>query len=436
MRFYEREQAMRQLREIQEASHHAAQMAVVTGRRRCGKTQLILKATEGVPTLYFFIARKAESLLCSEFVEQVQKKLGLTNVGDVSDFRTLFKALMAASKEQTFNVIIDEFQEFNTINANIFNDLQSLWDRNKDRSRICLFLVGNSNAQTTRLFDGAHAPLNGRVTSWVKLESLSTPTLKKILKKANPDYRPQDLLALYAFTGGVPKYVNELINAGAVRYEDFVKVVCQETSPFIQEGKQLLIEDFGKEYTIYFSILTCIANGISSRSLIEEFLQKEIGGYLTRLETDFHLIRKLTPLFSKSGSKNVRYVIADNFLRFWFRFFYKNMHLVEQAKYGELRRAVQKGFAEYCDLSLPLYFVKRLEESGEYSCIGGWWDHRGDNDIDLIALDEEHKKALIAGVARMPKQVNISLLTQKAVVLNEALEGYETEYRALTFEDI
>ena len=436
MRFYEREQATRQLREIQEASLQAAQMAVVTGRRRCGKTQLILKATAGIPTLYFFVARKAESLLCSEFAEQVHRKLGLTHLSDVSDFRTLFKALMAASKEQRFNVIIDEFQEFSTINSNIFTDLQSLWDRNKDRSRICLFLVGNNNAQTTRIFDGQHTPLNGRVTSWIKLDEISTPTLKKILKKANPDYKPQDLLAMYAFTGGVPKYVNELLTAGAVTSEDIVKFACQEKSPFLQEGKLLLIEDFGKEYTIYFSILTCIANGISSRSLIEEFLQKEIGGYLTRLETDFHLIRKLTPLFSKSGSKNVRYVIADNFLRFWFRFIYKNMHLIEQAKYNELRRTVQKGFAEYCDLSMPIYFTKKLEEAGEYSCIGGWWDHHGDNDIDLIALDEENHRALIAGVARMPKQVNIAHRAQKAAVISEDLANYETEYRALTFENI
>jgi len=436
MEFYERDTEMQQLKDIQEAAQNQAQITVVTGRRRSGRTQFVLKATEGRPTLYFFIARKAESLLCHEFAEEVQRTLSTPIPGEINDFRTLFKSLMAASKEQPFNLIIDEFQEFNTINQNIFTDLQNIWDRNKDRSRLCLFLLGTDSAQTTRIFDGNHAPLAGRVSHHIQLHTYSSGTLKELLAKASPDYTPQDLLALYTFTGGVPKYVHTLLEAGAVTAEKIIGFVCRENSPYLNEGKQLLIEDFGKEYTIYFSILTCIANDITSRSYIEEYIQKEIGGYLTRLETDFHLIKKLTPLFSKSGSKNVRYSIVDNFLRFWFRFIYSNVNLVETGRFSELHDVILQDFETYAGQCLKIYHQQLFRESGRFSCIGGWWDHRGDNDIDLVVLDEEGKQAVVAEVRPDSRDTDLHALAAKAAVLHEALEGYQVEYKALGLEEM
>lgn len=436
MEFHERDNEMQQMKEIQETALNQAQITVVTGRRRSGRTQFVLNATKGRTTLYFFIARKAESLLCHEFVEEVNATLDNPLIGEINDFRTLFKSLMAASKEQPFNLIIDEFQEFNTINQNIFTDLQNIWDRNKDRSRLCLFLLGTDSAQTTRIFEGNHAPLAGRVNNHIVLHPYSSATLKGLLAEASPEYTPKDLLALYTFTGGVPKYVHTLLNAGATTAEGIIDFVCRENSPYLSEGKQLLIEDFGKEYTIYFSILTCIANDITSRSYIEEYIQKEIGGYLTRLETDFHLIKKLTPLFSKSGSKNVRYNIVDNFLRFWFRFIYSNVNLVETGRFDALRKIILADFDNYATQCLKIYHNQLLRESERFSCIGGWWDHRGDNDIDLVALDEEGKQALVAEVSRNSADIDLHALAAKAAVLHDALDGYQIEYKSFGLDEM
>ena len=77
MRFYDREQEIERLLQIREQSLHNAQFTVVTGRRRIGKTQLLLKATEGVPTLYFFVSRKAEHFLCQDFQQEIYDKLSV-----------------------------------------------------------------------------------------------------------------------------------------------------------------------------------------------------------------------------------------------------------------------------------------------------------------------------------------------------------------------
>ena len=153
MRFFNREKEIKRLYEIAEISKENAQFTVVTGRRRIGKTRLLLKATEGQPTLYFFVSRKAEPFLCQDFQQE--------------------------------------------------------------------------------------------------------------------------------------------------------------------------IDEFGKDYTIYFTILSSIARGDNTRGQIEARTGKEIGGYLTRLEHDYGLIGKNIPIFAKSETKNVRYALNDNYLMFWFRFVYK-----------------------------------------------------------------------------------------------------------------
>lgn len=91
--------------------------------------------------------------------------------------------------------------------------------------------------------------------------------------------------------------------------------IIKADSIFLGEGKAILIEEFGKDYGIYFSILSAIARGKTSRSEIENVVGKEIGGYLTKLEKEYEIISKKQPLFEKSSAKNVRYVIEDNFSR-------------------------------------------------------------------------------------------------------------------------
>ena len=87
----------------------------------------------------------------------------------------------------------------------------------------------------------------------------------------NPDHAAEDLLAIYSFTGGVAKYVQLLIDAGATTKTKMINHIIQADSVFLGEGKAILIEEFGKDYGVYFSILSAIARGKTSRSEIENY---------------------------------------------------------------------------------------------------------------------------------------------------------------------
>ena len=120
MKFYNRENELALLSKMKQLSFQSAQMTFVVGRRRIGKTSLLMEAHRGDDFLYFFIAKKSEVLLCAEFVEEVKKKLEIPIFGEIRTFKELFGLLMELSKTRPFTLIVDEFQEFYSINPQCF----------------------------------------------------------------------------------------------------------------------------------------------------------------------------------------------------------------------------------------------------------------------------------------------------------------------------
>ena len=439
MKFYDREKEIEKLHKIRNQSLDNATFTVITGRRRIGKTQLLLKATATQSTLYFFVSRKAEAFLCQDFQQEIAEKLNVPILGTVTKFSEIFRFLMQLSKKQAFNLIIDEFQEFLSINPSVYSDMQHYWDVNKDESRINLLVCGSVYSLMHKIFKDYKAPLFGRATGFLHIRPFTISVLKEILADHRADYTPEDLLALYTFTGGVAKYVQLFVNNKALTFSKMLDLIISEDSPFISDGKNMLIEEFGRDYAVYFSILSAIARGENTRAKIEAIIGKEIGGYITRLEKDYNLIAKNIPLFAKSETKNVRYVIEDNFLTFWFRFIYKYSHIIEIAQYEELKKIVVRDYSTFSGKILERYFRQKLIEKGGFTKIGGFWDKKGENEIDLIAINETERKALFAEIKRNEKHIRYNALKEKAELLLkdvDALKGYSAEYLGLSMQDM
>lgn len=439
MKFYDREKEIEQLLKIQNNSKVHAQMTVVTGRRRIGKTQLLLRATDGQPTLYFFVARKAEAVLCQDFQQEIKTKLGIPVFGEISSFGKLFEYLMELSKTRTFNLIIDEFQEFFNIAPAVYSDMQHYWDLNKDESKINLLLSGSVNSLMHKIFENSKEPLFGRATAMLKVRPFEISVLKEILADHNPTYTSEDLLALYTYTGGVAKYVQLLMDSGVYTCNEMLEYIVKEDSTFISEGKNMLIEEFGKDYATYFTILSTIARGENTRAKIEAVVKREIGGYLTKLEADYSLISKVTPIFSKVETKNVRYALEDNFLSFWFRFIYKYSYIVEIGGYDQLRTIIARDYPTFSGKILERYFRTKLIEQKTFTRIGGFWDRKGENEIDIVAVNELTKVADIIEVKRNASNIDLKKLAEKNIYFQKAtgeLSDYKVNIKGLSMSDM
>lgn len=439
MKFYDREQEMAFLRDTREKAEEAARFTVVTGRRRIGKTTLIREAYKDKPFVYFFVARKAESDLCEVYLEEINEKLGIPTLGSSRKFSDIFRYLMQLSVTHSFTLVIDEFQDFFRVNKAVYSEMQNIWDEFEKTSKINLIVCGSIYSLMQKLFKDKKEPLYGRNTGELRLKPFRPSVLKQIMADAKPGYNHEDLLALFSFTGGVAKYVNQLVDAGATDKDSMIQHIIGPNSTFLNEGKNNLIEEFGKDYGTYFSILSCIARGKNTRSEIEDVIGKEVGGYLSNLENEYELIGKKRPLFEKSTNKNVRYELEDVFYSFWFRFVFKYSYIIEIENYGKLREIVERDYTTFSGLMLERYFHRVAIESGDYTRLGRWWDRKGENEIDMIGEDELADKATFYEIKRQKDDISIGVLKGKAEVMLRAtheFNGYEIKYEGLSMEDM
>lgn len=436
MRFYNREEELEILAKNRKQSANQSVMTTLIGRRRTGKTSLLLKSVEGTRHLYLYVSKDNEQMLCKKFQEQATAALGIQIFGQTSSFGELFEQLMRYGIDYNYTLIIDEFQNFLSINKSIPSSIQDVWDRYKDRARVNLILCGSIYSMMKRIFENGDEPLYGRRDSNMRLLPFSISTLKQILADHNPNYVAEDLLCLYMLTGGVAKYVTLLMDAKATTKDKMLRCALAPDSPFLSEGTELLVSEFGRDYGTYFSILQLIAGGMTTQSEIDSIIGKNTGAYLNNLHVDYTFISKNTPILSKPGARNIKWQIDDPFLRFWFRFVYPYQGLIESNRTELLVQYVSDNYAQYTGKTLERLFHERMWQSGQYTRIGNWWDKKGEQEIDMVALNEFDKTCVIAEIKRNPKKLSLSNLETKAATLSSEIKEYSIKYQLLSLEDI
>jgi len=441
MKFYNREHEIAKLQEVRDLSYNDhSRLTVVTGRRRIGKTSLITKAMENEPFVYLFVGRKNEASLCAGYCKEITLKLGVF-VPLMNSFQDVFVFLMQQGESKRFTLVIDEFQEFFNINSSIYSDIQNYWDQYRLKTHINFIVSGSVYSLMTKIFQHYHQPLFGRADVMLKLEPFSLLVLKQIMTDYLPAYTNDDLLALYTVTGGIPKYVELLTDAKAFSVEQIIHVVCDPDLPFKDEGKHLLIDEFGKQYGTYFSILDAISNGLNTQSEIAVALgEKSIGGQLKKLEETYEILKKVRPIFAKKGTKTVRYEISDLFLRFWFRYFEGNRALIEMNQFDVLEKVIMADYTTYSGKILEEYFKRQFIESHQYRDMGSYWEAKKGKEqyeIDIVALRLEKNQAIAVEVKRQRKEFKPEIFAAKVQHLKEkVLPKYDIELVCLTLENM
>ena len=199
---------------------------------------------------------------------------------------------------------------------------------------------------------------------------------------------------------------------------------------------ELIMSEFGKDYANYLSILQMIAGGMTAQSEIDSVIGKNTGSYLSNLEEDYNYIHRRLPLFSKPGSRNQRWEIEDCFLRFWFRFIVSNQSLVEMERNDLLLEIIEQGYTQYSGIVLEQYFRQKWMEEQRVTRVGNYWDRKGENEIDLIALNDIDKAVVLAEVKRQSRKLNMQELERKAQSLNRELKDYSQHLLGLSMDDM
>jgi hypothetical protein len=346
----------------------------------------------------------------------------------------LFLLILEYAKKEKLALIIDEFQEFTTVNPAVYSEMQNLWDAYKTTSKILLIAVGSVYSLMHRIFEDQKEPLFGRADRTIKLTPFSIPTLTTILSD-HKITKLETIFDFYVLTGSVPKYLDLLLTNEIKSREEILSFMLNEFSPFLEEGKYSLIEEFGKEYGTYFAILELISLGKTARPEIESILEKDVGGYLDSLEKTYHLIYRIQPIDEKPASRMLKFAIRDAFLNFWFRFFYKNRSAIELKNFDYVRKMINREYSTYCGKFLERFFIELIALQKKYNRIGTYWEAKNLNEIDIVAINDLDKQILIAEVKTNPKKISLTELQGKAQNLVKRYRDYQIEWACLSLED-
>jgi AAA+ ATPase superfamily predicted ATPase len=447
VKFYDRKDELKLLLDIEKKSRNQSQLTVLTGIRRTGKTTLLQKMETLIeePVLYFFVTRKDEQLLCDSFLQEVKRKMDIYIPQNFTSIENLLEYLINIAKDMPFTIIIDEFQELDFVNPSIFSGIQRIWDLFKKQTKLNLIVCGSVYSLMNKIFINSKEPLFGRADKMINLQPFKTDCIKQIVFENFTNANNDDLLFNYSVTGGVARYLELLVdNLSNEKFsqDEAIKLIASDGSFFINEGQNLLISEFGKNYGTYFSILSCISRGINSQNEIENKLHtNSISGYLLRLQEEYDVIEQLRPLFTNKNTKLKKYRIKNIFLHFWFRFIDQNQSLIEMRNYSLLQNMIKKEWSVYSGLKLEDYFRQKVRESEKWTEVGQWWNTNKANkellEIDLVAINDIEKVALIAEIKKNPDKFNQSSFLKKVDQLkNRHLQGYNIQTKLLTLEDM
>jgi AAA+ ATPase superfamily predicted ATPase len=232
---------------------------------------------------------------------------------------------------------------------------------------------------------------------------------------------------------GIPKYIEELVDIGHKEFKENLKSLFTGREFLWDEGENLLKEEFGKEYSSYYSIMSAISKSRRKLNDIEQFTGiKDAGVYLKNLEETYNMISRRLPVTARSvKERDGRYYMRDNFLDFWFRFVEARRNL------KEIDRA-EEAFVEIWE-QLPVYEGRKLEDMAirkmieenpleiHFTRAGKYWDRKGTVDIDAVFIDDREHKVYLFEVKISRQKIRrqqLEDLKVKAAAIPE-LKGYE-----------
>jgi len=366
---------------------------IVLGRRRIGKTALLLKVLP--EAAYIFIWPNKST---SWMIEEISRDLNIPSFKKFSDIITY---LLDNNKI----VILDEFQNLLKIDKSIYGELQKIIDERMIKGKpLKLIACGSSNSMINKILYDTASPLYGRRTHELKVEHLPISSLYTWLKRSM-----EDIVKLWSVFEGVPYYYKLLDNEKSPE-DNILHLLISKNALLKDEGNVVLSAEFGEESKVYYTILSLIADGKTKIHQIASFFDNKpyvVSKYLDKLRREFNVIKRFTPVLSDpKRSKESIYVINDNFLLFWFKFVERNRALIEQERYEEVEAYFNTNFNSYVGALFEKFtlnlFKNKYLQGINYTKIGKQFGRipatKDTYEIDILAVNEQTKELLAVEV--------------------------------------
>jgi len=397
----------------------------IYGRRRVGKSELVLHFTQNKPSVYFVGYKSPVHIQIESFLETASKNLNLPVLARVrvTNWKEAFEEItnQYQKKDKKLIIALDEFQWIVESSPELPSILQSFidgpWKKNKN---IFLILCGSYMGFMEREVLGSKSPLFGRRTAQIFLKPFPFWEARAF----HPGWSLADCARLYMICGGIPYYLRFFSDKKTLS-EGFISQFFNEYSALFREPEFLLREEL-RELVQYQGILLALARGRANPSEIASITgidHRKLHYYLQNL-IDLGYVKKSNPLVVKKGatSRDVQYILDDPLL--WFHFIAPSLSTIStigpREAYLQLIKPYLEAylgyrFEEMCRQALAKWYGEQgLATPFE---IGSYWDKK--TQIDVVGYRQN--EGIDLGECKWGKTISPAKAYQE---LKEKIETY------------
>lgn len=368
----------------------------VYGRRRVGKSELILHFLRSRNGVYFLGKQAPAGLQMREFLQEAAASLEQPLLGNlaVDSWSAVLSAVIDSARGRGKLILaLDEFQWMAEASPELPSVLQALWDRKwKPAGDVFLILCGSSIGFMERAVLGRDSPLFGRRTGQIRLQPFSYLEAAEF----HPSYSLEDRARAFFICGGIPQYLQQFTARRSLE-TNIREALLSDWGALRWEPDFLLREEL-RDVGNYHAILVAIASGETTNQAISAATgigERSLHYYLQQLVDLGYLGRRFPLTGEKSVARRVRYELEDALLRFWFRFVFPNTtHLAQAGPDATLADRIRPLLDSYyggcferlCRESLPrLYRSEGVRAGFE---VGQYWGPQ--TQIDVVGLREDN----------------------------------------------
>ena len=385
-----------------------AEFFVLYGRRRVGKTELLLQFCKNKRSIYFLASQLKEQDHLRQLTETARHAINdpLLQSLAFDDWESALIYFAQQAQEERLVLVLDEFQYLCEDNAALLSLIQRFWDLHGKNSKLFLILCGSQVSFMEREILAERSPLYGRRTGQLRLTSLSYRDSGHFF----PEYSTQEKLIAYGILGGIPAYLNRF----AMRFlnnhrmdtpnrtlEQHVKDELLTPQSYLYDEVNFLLRTELREPRTYASVLQAIAGGATRLNEISQRIglrPTDTNQYLSVLR-ELGLIKREIPVTERTPQKSRKglYKIADNYVKFWFRFVLPNRSLIEsgnadlvyqQIIVPNLSHYIGEIFEDVCRQYVERYWMEKLKVAPKR--VGAHWGANLEIDVLTENVDDSH----------------------------------------------
>ncbi|MWV40027.1 ATP-binding protein [Natrialba sp. INN-245] len=382
------------------------QLLVVYGRRRVGKTTLVTEVLETLQTecIYYLCDQRGPAHNARQFATQCAEAFD-DIPPDVDGFVDAFQYLKNRVDGPCI-VALDEFSYLVEADETIPSVFQTIVDEVLADTEISLVLLGSSISMMEEGVLSYESPLYGRRTGQWELAPLSFADMRGFFQ--DNDINTQ--IQTYSVLGGIPAYLEQFDPEQSLLSNIETHILSK--GAFLYEEPEFLLRQELREPATYMAILEAIAAGSTRVTDIANTIGKDASGisrYLKNL-SKLALVERETPVTDPDGRGVYR--IADDFLRFWFRFVAPNKGTLEQGRTAAVRDSLADSLSDHTSQTFEHVCQQAVQSAAvpvDCSRVGRWWYKEAE--IDVVGLNPQTNTLLLGECKWTNTPVGTSLLT-------------------------